>query len=167
MNHQTERLWNVLLIGDASGTGKTSISYRLARRFGVGITEVDDFQIILKHMTTPTEQPVLHRCWGPEAAQLSPEKIVELQIAVGEIMTPALAAVVNNHIDTDTPIILEGDYIIPHLASHFAGPDRGRVHAVMLYEPDEEQLRRNFSHRGRAAKSNISGPGLVGCSANG
>jgi uridine kinase len=43
----------VLLIGGASGSGKTSVSYRLAHHFNVGITEVDDFQVILERMTTP------------------------------------------------------------------------------------------------------------------
>ena len=38
--------WQVLLFGGASGVGKTSVSYRLAQHFGVGITEVDDFQAI-------------------------------------------------------------------------------------------------------------------------
>ena len=29
----------------ASGSGKTRISYRVANRFNVGITEVDDFRV--------------------------------------------------------------------------------------------------------------------------
>ena len=39
--------WDVLLIGGAAGTGKTSVSYRLARHFDVGITEVDDIHTAL------------------------------------------------------------------------------------------------------------------------
>ena len=31
--------WDVLLVGGASGTGKTGVSYRLAQHFSVGITE--------------------------------------------------------------------------------------------------------------------------------
>jgi hypothetical protein len=55
MNRTTcvTRPWQVLLIGGASGAGKTSVSYGLAHHFNVGITEVDDFHIILKRMTTP------------------------------------------------------------------------------------------------------------------
>lgn len=36
--------WQVLLLGGASGVGKSSVSYRLAQHYGVGLTEVDDFQ---------------------------------------------------------------------------------------------------------------------------
>ena len=55
MNRTTgvTRSWQVLLIGGASGSGKTSVSYRLANHFNVGIIEVDDFQVILERMTTP------------------------------------------------------------------------------------------------------------------
>ena len=48
-----KRTWDVLLIGGTSGSGKTSISYRIAQHFGVSITEVDDFHEMLLHMTTP------------------------------------------------------------------------------------------------------------------
>ncbi len=77
MTQPISRNWDVLLIGGASGTGKTSVSYRLARHFGIGITEVDDFQQMLKVMTTPEQQPLIHY-WDthPEAAALPPEKIV-------------------------------------------------------------------------------------------
>jgi 2-phosphoglycerate kinase len=66
----------VLLIGGASGSGKTSVSYRLAHHFNVGITEVDDFQVILERMTTPEQQPELQ--WRPmhsEADRLAADEI--------------------------------------------------------------------------------------------
>ncbi|MDZ4720664.1 MAG: hypothetical protein SH847_19590 [Roseiflexaceae bacterium] len=47
------RQWQVLILGGPSGVGKTSVSYRLARHFGIGITEIDDFQALLERMTTP------------------------------------------------------------------------------------------------------------------
>ena len=56
-----ERSWSVLLLGGPSGVGKTSVSYALARRFGVGLSEIDDLYIVAKQMTTPAQQPVLHR----------------------------------------------------------------------------------------------------------
>ena len=70
MNRTTcvTRPWQVLLIGGASGAGKTSVSYRLANHFNVGITEVDDFQVILERMTTPAQQPELH--WRPTHLRL-------------------------------------------------------------------------------------------------
>jgi 2-phosphoglycerate kinase len=145
------RSWEVLLLGGASATGKTSVSYRLARYFEVALTEVDDFQVMLEHMTTPDQQPALHY-WRthPEAAELPAEQIVELQIAVGEAMLPALAVVVANHLESLTPVVLEGDFILPALLAHPILAELapvGAVRAVFLSEPDEAQLVANYLQR--------------------
>ena len=57
---KSTRPWQVLLLGGASGPGKTRLSYRRARELSIGITEVDDFQVVLERMTTPEQQPALH-----------------------------------------------------------------------------------------------------------
>jgi 2-phosphoglycerate kinase len=141
-NDIPRRSWQVLLLGGPSGVGKTSVSYRLAQYFRIGITEVDDFQVILERMTTPTEQPVLHY-WNthPEAAQRSPEEIVKHAIAIGHVMAPALEAVIANHLDSQAPAVLEGDFILPVAATPFS---ESPVRALFLYEESEEQLRQNF-----------------------
>ncbi len=54
---KSTRPWQVLLLGGASGPGKTRLSYRRARELSIGITEVDDFQIVLERMTTPEQGP--------------------------------------------------------------------------------------------------------------
>jgi 2-phosphoglycerate kinase len=143
--------WTVLLIGGASGTGKTRLSYPLARHFRVPIVEVDDIVEALLVMTTPEQQPALHH-WSthPEAARLPPEGILQIHLAVTESLGPALAAVVANHLETDTPVIVEGDYLTPAFAARERfreAPADGRVAAVFLHEPDEVQLVANLSGR--------------------
>src|SRR5262249_8141429 len=145
------RSWDVLLLGGASGTGKTSASYPLARRFAVGIAEVDDLFIVLQRLTTPAQQPVLHYTrTNPEAAQLPAEQIVEHLIAIGRVLSRGITAVIANHLDTQTPIVLEGDFLLPELLARpeeAKAPNTDRVRGVFLYEPDERQLRRNLSVR--------------------
>jgi 2-phosphoglycerate kinase len=135
--------WTVLLIGGASGTGKTSVGYRVAQHFGVGITEVDDFQVILEKMTTPEQLPALH-FWDthPNPMSLSAEEIFEQGLEIGEVLTPALEAVIDNHIEEQQPILLEGDFIHPSLATYHE-----QVRAVFLYEPDESQILANYLQR--------------------
>jgi len=103
---EKKRSWDVLVIGGPSGTGKTSASYPLARRFEVGITEVDDLHIVLERLTTPEQQPLLHY-WrtNPQAPHLSAEQILELHIGVCRVLAPAIKAVIANHLDTQTPIV--------------------------------------------------------------
>jgi 2-phosphoglycerate kinase len=145
------RRWEVLLLGGASGVGKTSVSYRLARWFGVGITEVDDFQVLLERMTTPEQQPAIH-FWRthPAPDQLSADEIVTRALELGRTMTPGLEAVIANHLETSTPMVLEGDFIHPALAaqaSFVSEANGGRVRAVFMHEPDEQQLVANYLSR--------------------
>lgn len=146
-----QRQWRVLLLGGASAAGKTSLSYRLARHFGVALTEVDDFQVVLECMTTPEQQPVLH-FWRthPAAHTLRPEDIVAQTLAVAEVMLPALAAVVVNHCESHTPVVLEGDYILPAVVTHpSVAPlyQSGQVRAVFVHQGEQTQLLANFLHR--------------------
>jgi 2-phosphoglycerate kinase len=140
-----------VLIGGASGTGKTSVAFRLAHHFAVGISAIDDFQVILERMTTPEQQPVLH-FWRthPDPEPLTAEEIMRQGLEVARTMTPALEAVIADHLEAKAPIVMEGDFISPMLAaqSSFNGQaNAGRVRAVFLHEPDETQILDNFSKR--------------------
>jgi 2-phosphoglycerate kinase len=147
-----DRRWQVLLIGGASGVGKTQISYRLARHFGGGITEIDDFQVILERLTTPEQQPVLHFFRAdPEAFfRLDEEGKLAHAIRYAEVMAEPLEYVIANHLDGGSPIVLEGDFLLPSLAvreAYDGVPAAGRVRALVVYEEDEEQIGRNYAAR--------------------
>ena len=146
---ETERAWQVLLLGGASGVGQTQVSYRLARHFGAGLTEVDDFQVILERMTTPEQYPPLHywRLHTAEARQMDEEQQLAHMLRYSRVMAEALTLVIANHIETRTPIVLEGDFILPALAVQPVYDEiaaAGQVRALFLYEEDEAQLRRNY-----------------------
>ena len=134
----------MLLLGGAAGTGKTSVSYRLARHFGVSITEVDDFQVLLETLTTPEQFPALHY-WQthPEAGEEPAERILERTLEVARVMTPGLRAVIDNHLAEQTPVVLEGDFLLPELLTSVSS----RVRGVFLYEHDEAQIVANFLQR--------------------
>jgi 2-phosphoglycerate kinase len=76
----------------------------------------------------------------PEAAHFPPERVVDLQIAFAEALRPAVDAVIGNHVRTDTPVIIEGDYLLP-------GPLPDNVRAVFVHEPAVGQLVRNYRLR--------------------
>jgi len=146
------RDWQVLLFGGASGVGKTSVSYRLAQHFGVGLTEVDDFQIVLERMTDPDRYPVFHfwRLHTEEALRMGEAEQVDFFVRYAAAMEEALLPVIGNHLETRTPMIFEGDFILPSLATHERYGDEaanGQVRAVFLYEPDEAQIARNYLAR--------------------
>jgi 2-phosphoglycerate kinase len=147
-----KRKWDVLLIGGASGVGKTHVSYRLAQHFGVGITEVDDFQVILERMTTPAQQPVLHFFQTQPDAwdRLDDEGRLAHSVSYAEVMSEPLTYVIANHLDEGSPIVLEGDFILPSLAVQPTFDDipaADRVQAIIIFEQDEKQIGRNYLAR--------------------
>ena len=146
-----DRSWVVLIIGGASGTGKTKIASRLAHHFAIGYGAIDDFQVLLERMTTPEQQPAIH-FWRTHADPdlLSAEEIMSHGFEVARAMTPGLEAVIADHLGTREPIVLEGDFVTPVLAAQtsFSGElNDGRVRSVFLYEPDEAQIVHNLSER--------------------
>ncbi len=84
--------------------------------------------------------------------QNSPEQLRDALIAVGEIMAPAIEAVVLNHLNQRHPIIIEGDGILPSLLDRPLLRERWMYDTLqMLYivEPDESALLSNILTRGR------------------
>jgi 2-phosphoglycerate kinase len=134
----------VTLVCGASGVGKSRAAVALAARYGVPLAEADDIVTALQAMTSYEQQPQLHY-WNthPEAMSWPPEKIVDLHFEVANVLRPAFAAVVADHVESGTSVVMEGDYLTPELALAHAGA----VRAVVLDEPDEDQLVANYQVR--------------------
>lgn len=109
------------------------------------MTEVDDLVHAVEALTTSAEQPTIHY-WKthPEAGlQLPSEKILEIHLDISRKLAPAIASVIDNHIETKMPVVLDGDYILPELIAQYSD----RVKAIFLYEDDEDQIVKNYLWR--------------------
>jgi 2-phosphoglycerate kinase len=154
----------VVLLGGASGAGKTRLSYRLAHHLGAALVEVDDLVVAVQALTDADAQPAIHHWLRHDSSAMTTTEIVEGQIRFALAMVPALAAVVANHLETDTPVVVEGDYIVPGPA-----PDPA-VRTVIVHEDDADQLVANYrarephlgEQRDRAAASLAYGRWLAG-----
>jgi 2-phosphoglycerate kinase len=153
--------WRVLLVGGSAGVGKTTAARELARRLSISVLLVDDVRLALQEVTTHVEQPDLHRFLSYEAEQWrEPKSIHDDWIVVAQAMVPALKVIIAHHVVVGGvgPIIIEGDGILPSLATqqsfselkHFQGLEPAEaVQAVFLVEGEEEQVWRNLAGRGR------------------
>jgi 2-phosphoglycerate kinase len=141
--------WIVTLICGASGVGKSSIAAPLARRYGVPLAEADDIATALNALTTPDQAPALH-LWDerPEAHGWTPARIADHTIAVAEELRRGFEAVIADHVESATPVVMEGDYLLPDLGIGL----REAVRAVVVSEPDEDRIVMNYLSREAGAE---------------
>ncbi|WP_024831702.1 hypothetical protein [Ruminiclostridium josui] len=140
-----DRNWTVLFIGGASGMGKSSAAYELARLYKVNVMEADDICQAVKAMTTKEILPAIH-CWssGIDWMDIGVSGNVKWLIDVSKEMIPGIKAIVENHIESGVPVIIEGDFIHPELTASF---ENSKVKSVYINEPDKNQILQNYLAR--------------------
>ena len=140
-----ERNWTVLFVGGASGSGKSSVAYELGRYYNVNVVEVDDISLALKAMTTQELLPAIHY-WntGVNWMDIGIDGNVQWLIDVSKEIMPALKAIVEDHLKSNVPVIIEGDFIHPELLISF---DNLNVKSIFIYEPDKNQIVQNYHAR--------------------
>ena len=140
-----DRNWTVLFIGGASGMGKSSVAYELARFYKVNVVEADDICQAVEAMTTKALLPAIHY-WssGINWMDIGVSGNVKWLIDVSKELIPAIKAIVDNHIESGVPVIIEGDFIHPEFTVSFDNP---KVKSVYINEPDKNQILQNYLAR--------------------
>ena len=146
--------WRVLLLGGVSGTGKSTAAKTISRNRGIAWVQVDDLRLALERSLTtlPEGMKPLGFFHQADVWSLPAPALCDGLIRVGEVMSPAIEVVTENHDDQNDPAIIEGDGILPSLFSRSSVRERvatGRVKGVFLIEPDRDELCRNMLNRGR------------------
>ncbi|HTI14553.1 MAG TPA: isopentenyl transferase family protein [Dictyobacter sp.] len=149
--------WEILLIGGNSGTGKSTVASNIAQAYGIPWLQVDDLRLALQFSAVTLPQPqqtedLYFFLNTPDVWTKTAEQICKALIAAGEVMKDALQIVIESHIATGVPMILEGDGILPSLLTRpvlqpFAA--KGQLKAVFLQESDEQALFDNMIMRNR------------------
>ncbi|MEV7197102.1 AAA family ATPase [Streptomyces sp. NPDC093510] len=142
--------WDILLIGGASGVGKSRLADRLAGERGAFVVEFDDVVEAVRAITTAEQHPGLHHFDGAGDAELSAGRVLELQIATARALEPAVLGIVRNRLTVDVPAVVEGDYLTPAAAARAVreGSVAGRhVRAVFVHEGDAGRITANYASR--------------------
>jgi len=137
--------WTVLLVGGSSGIGKSRLTLELAKTYKAKIIEADDICCAVKAMTTADIYPAIHY-WISDIdwTTLSVHDNVEQLYKVSKELSHGLKAIVESHIETGSPIIIEGDFISVEFAASFKHP---KVKSIYIFEPDESQILNNYLKR--------------------
>jgi 2-phosphoglycerate kinase len=108
------------------------------------LAEADDVVTALTVLSTPEQQPMLHR-WNtdPGVHAWTPARIADHTIEVAEELRRGFEAVIADHIEFAAPLVMEGDYLLPDFGVRFGGA----VRTVVIAEPDEDLIVANFRAR--------------------
>ena len=139
------RNWTVLFIGGSSGTGKSSIAYKIAQFYGVNVLEVDDIHLSVESVTTKECFPAIHY-WDTDVdwKDIGVDGDINWLIDVSKEMIPVLKAIVNRHLEDKLPVIIEGDFIYPEFTVSFDNPE---VKSIFINEPHINQIMQNYLSR--------------------
>lgn len=140
-----KRNWTVLFIGGPSGTGKSSIAYKIAQHYGVSVLEIDDIYAAVKTVTTRKDFPAVHY-WdtGVNWTDIGVDGNVNWLTDVSKEIMPVLKEIVNRHIEDQLPVIIEGDFINPEITKSFQDSE---VKSVFVCERDLNQIVKNYLAR--------------------
>jgi len=138
------RNWTVLIIGGASGTGKSETAYKIAGYYGISVLEFDDIHIAVKPMVPADKYPAIFDADGHDWMNRGVEWNVNWLKDVSREMSEALERLVARHIDDDVPVIIEGDFIIPELVKPLL---TSKVKALFIQESEVSRIISNFQSR--------------------
>ena len=136
--------WIVLIIGGASGTGKSELAYKIANKYGISVLEFDDIHNAVKPFASPEDFPAIHDPDGHKWMELGVERNVNWLKDVSREMFDTLKRIVDRHIEDNVPVIIEGDFIHPELVATIVD---SKVKALFVQEPDIKQVINNFLSR--------------------
>jgi 2-phosphoglycerate kinase len=152
MEQQSSVPFTVMLIGGPSGVGKSVVGAAIGRQLGIPWLQIDDIRLALQFsgLVPPEHHPALFSFLDPKERIMPPEIYRDRLIAVGRILSGALRIVIESHIATAVPIVIEGDGILPEFAAAMCEQfPAGAIRTVFIIENDADRLLANARARGR------------------
>jgi 2-phosphoglycerate kinase len=140
-----DRNWTVLFICGASGVGKSSIAYELSRFYMINVMEVDDIHQAIKATSSKDNFPNIHY-WdtGINWKEVGVSRNLEWLINVSKEMIPGIKSIVDNHLESNVPLIIEGDFLYPEFLASF---ENSYVKSIFINESDKDQIVQNYLNR--------------------
>lgn len=158
--------WSVLLIGGASGTGKTTTAKAIARELGISWVQVDDLRLAMQWSdvrlpSVSASDALYFFLHTPEPWTRPAIDLRDALIATGEAMTNAIAIVTANHVAQNDPVVIEGDGILPGIVEHPEVRELvadGRVRTVFVMPESADELLTSMIARGRGEHLDAASP---------
>lgn len=151
----------VILIGSASGIGKSTISSELAKELGIKhLIETDFIREIVRGIIGPEYAPALHKSSFDAYVTLKDkhryEGNGEALISAGfeehaSFVIPAIEKVIKRAVDDFDDVVIEGVHLVPGLINIKKFQDDASIHFFIL-TADEETHKERFVRRAMKIK---------------
>jgi 2-phosphoglycerate kinase len=149
----------IILLGGATGVGKTSLALEVAHRLGIGrVLSTDSIRQIMRIMLSQDLVPALHASSYDAHKLLPPESVGDDPVIDGFISQAASVSVgvrasMDRAVLENASLVLDGVAIVPGLIDLEAYADLADVFFVMVSLLDEEGFETRFAERATSAKA--------------
>jgi 2-phosphoglycerate kinase len=124
----------ILLIGGATGTGKSTVASEVGRRLGINpIVSTDVVRQTLRAFFGPDEMPSIHRSsFDPPPG----EELLAFFVAQTEQVLVAVEGTIERAVDEDRWTVIEGVHLVPGMLD-LSGRDAVFVQCVLAIDGEE------------------------------
>ncbi|MBW2287369.1 MAG: zeta toxin family protein [Deltaproteobacteria bacterium] len=149
----------IILLGGATGVGKTSLALEVAHRLGIGrVLSTDSIRQIMRIMLSQDLVPALHASSYDAHKLLPPESVGDDPVIDGFMSQAASVSVgvrasMDRAVLENASLVLDGVAIVPGLIDLEVYADLADVFFVMVSLLDEEGFETRFAERATSAKA--------------
>jgi 2-phosphoglycerate kinase len=141
--------WQLLLLGGAAASGKSTSGTEVARRSGAWCVSGDSIWNALKAVTSRESHPAFHYFEPTEEEwRRGPDYLCDRHLECARALTPALDAFIDRELKEGHRLLLEAAWITPEMAARRCAepPD---TRAVFIHEPLEAEVLASMVQRQR------------------
>ncbi|HYI26181.1 MAG TPA: hypothetical protein VD767_12290 [Thermomicrobiales bacterium] len=147
--------WTVLVLLGPSSTGKSTAAREIGRHLGIPWLQVDDLRIAMQFSNAklPNHNDALY--WflnNPDHMTLPIDRVLNAFIGTASALAPAVRIVIDSHMVTNEPVIIEGDGILPALCRDpvlLPHLESGSVRWCGIRPKSTDRIAGNLIRRGR------------------
>ena len=147
----------IILLGGATGVGKTSLALEVAHRLGIGrVLSTDSIRQIMRIMLSPDLAPALHTSSYDAWRHLPPESLgddpaIEGFRSQASTVCVGVRGSMDRAVAENASLVLDGVSIVPGLLDLESYREKADVFALVVATLEEETLRERFASRALAA----------------
>ena len=135
---------NIVLIGGAPTTGKSTMADLMAKHFGIPWISTDQIREIMRTTASKKDFPILFYTKDYTAerflTEFSAEQIVKLEMEQGEEVWAGVKVLIEEDYTWKVGFVIEGEDILPHLVARDFKNDK-HIRSVFLVDEDADRIR--------------------------